>query len=140
MKKTKTFNEGLADFNEMLRGISKFEFVVNEEKRTVTAIMTNTSNNARRCLFRMDNKAAFICGTELNLPNKIVATVHCAEEDEFDAEVGKRLAKKKAYIKFDRMRTKAFYRYREFLEKRIEGVNKAIKKFYSDAVKPEDTK
>lgn len=118
---------------------NKIEYVVNEEKRTVTAILTGTQYLAAYPLERMNNGVDPVDGdiealTVLMLPNKFVATVRCVPDDTFDVNVGMRLAKKKLLTKIDRQRSQAWYRYKELLESRIAATMHCIKKYYSGYV------
>lgn len=75
------------------------KYVVNEEKRTVTAILENTQFD---CVNRINNKLhntkweieKWNAPKEYLMPARFVATVHCDERDDFDAEFGKERAKK----------------------------------------------
>ena len=95
------------------------EYYVNEEKKTVTAVLTgvrqemsnmfekkfaNAGFSARPdCWLYSSNDALF--GVMKFVPDKLVATATCAPEDEFDVEFGCSLA---------RMRLiKKLYKYRE---------------------------
>ena len=116
---------------------NKIEYVVNEEKRTVTAILMGTKFLAAYPLERMNNGIDPVDGdiealSVLMLPNKFVATVRCVPEDTFDEAEGKRLAKKKLLVKIDRQRSRAWYRYKELLQNRILAVERCIGKYYSD--------
>lgn len=135
---------GTGPISDIKPNINMVDYVVNEEKRTVTAILCGTRDGARDLLRKMYNgQAPYAYGDAevliaLELPNKFVATARCAEGDTFDVEVGKKLAKKKLLTKYDRARTKAWYRYRDIMEKRMDAAMRAIKKYYSDAVRDED--
>ena len=75
------------------------KYVVNEEKRTVTAILDGTKFD---CVNRINNKL-HNTGWEIDkydvqdkylMPDKFVATVRCDERDEFNVDFGKSRARK----------------------------------------------
>ena len=75
------------------------KYVVNEEKRTVTAILEGTKFD---CVNRINNKLhntdweidKWDVPKNLLMPEKFVATVRCDERDTFNAEFGKNRARK----------------------------------------------
>lgn len=75
------------------------KYIVNENKRTVTAILEHTKFD---CVNRINNKLHntdweiphWDAPKKLLMPNKFVATVHCDERDCFNPEFGKERAKK----------------------------------------------
>ena len=117
------------------------EYKVNKEKKTVTAIMSDVSEKALEAVNRMGYEQSFLyadgMGTSLLIiPDKLIATVHCAKEDVFDEDVGKKLAKKKVLRKFDRERSKVWYDYKKYLQRNMDAVNRCIKKYPSDYKPP----
>lgn len=96
------------------------KYVVNEEKRSVTAILEGTKFD---CVNRINNKL-HNTGWEIEkwsvpekyiMPNKFVATVHCDERDEFDVEFGKSRAKKIVLDNYYKSMDKHEDHFREFL-------------------------
>ena len=92
---------------------SKIEYIINEEKRTVVAIMRDCKNDACRLFARDVEK---IYGTEFwyplhSLDYKINDTyrgkAHCSEDDAWDVEEGKRIARNRMLFKYYRARYKA---------------------------------
>lgn len=75
------------------------KYIINEEKRTVTAILEGTKFD---CINHINKKLRdtkweidkWDAPKEYMMPEKFVATVHCDERDEFDVEFGKKRAKK----------------------------------------------
>lgn len=75
------------------------KYVVNEKKRSVTAILEGTQYDAvNRINNRLHNTD---WGIDVNdspekfiMPDKFVATIFCDERDEFNVKFGKRRAKK----------------------------------------------
>lgn len=75
------------------------KYVVNEEKRTVTAILEGTQFDAvNRINNRMHNTDweinSYDVPDKFLMPNKFVTTVKCDERDEFDVKFGMERAKK----------------------------------------------
>ena len=75
------------------------KYVVNESKRSVTAILEGTKFD---CVNRINNKLhntkweidKWDAPKEYLMPEKFVATVRCDDRDTFDVEFGKNRAKK----------------------------------------------
>lgn len=87
-------------------------YFVNEKRRSVIAVLRDTANDELNSLFRKNGghwmpweveKAAL-------MPQSFRVEVVCAPEDEFDAEIGKKIAKKRILDNYDRSRQKAHKR------------------------------
>jgi hypothetical protein len=116
------------------------EYYVNEQKRTVTAVLTNASLDAvKRVSKEYGGKAVGldITGTMIDeealnallISDKFVATARCSAEDTFDVEEGKRIACRRVYAKYDAAREKAWKRYAKVLQDRTDAVNACLEKF-----------
>lgn len=98
------------------------KYVVNEEKRTVTAILEGTKFD---CVNHINNRLhntkweieKWDAPREYLMPEKFVATVHCDERDEFNVEFGKKRAKK---IVLDNRRKSMDKHLAKFIESLIE--------------------
>lgn len=118
--------------------INSIQYVINIDKGTVTAIMENCRLGAFDALCRCNNGKPVMscCDIEamelLMLPDKLVATVRCCPEDDFDVKIGKRLARKKLCAKFDRYRQRAWNKYHNLLMKRLRATSKCIDKHYRE--------
>lgn len=115
--------------------ISSIEYRVNPDKRTVTAIMSNTSFAAADALERHYNgKDTFVWADAeltcaLEMPERLVVTVHCHEDDEFTPDEGIHQAKRKLCKKLDKERRKAWNRYKNVLVARLDAATKCILKY-----------
>lgn len=73
------------------------KYFVNEEKRQVIAVLENTKWDACNKIEKMIADTEFcltICKKYL-MPNQFKVTVTCDPRDEFNVEVGKKIAKKR---------------------------------------------
>lgn len=71
------------------------KYVVVPERKMVKAILENCEYDAYNKINKMLRDTPFcVCSDKYLMPNRFVAVVHCDERDEFDAEFGKRRAKK----------------------------------------------
>ena len=84
-------------------GNLKFEFFVNKEKKTVACVATDEDNLANCEILNILHKYDIEeTGILTNWGNKeFVGVAKCHPEDEFDEEIGKRIAKLKALMKFN---------------------------------------
>lgn len=82
------------------------KYVVNEEKRTVVAIIDNVSDDFKKLLFKKFNHEYLISvmydkmiyDKKYNYKNKIIGIAKCHPNDTWDVEKGKQIAKYKAMI------------------------------------------
>lgn len=79
-------------------------YIIDEENRTVKAVIRNLKWDALNTIFRLfikeDVKLRFSLDIILN--NTYSATAKCSEKDEFDVEKGKLIARRKAIIKYNK--------------------------------------
>lgn len=73
------------------------KYFVNEEKRQVIGLLENTQYDAVRKINKMivDTDFCFCASEKYMLPNEFRAVVQCDERDEFNPEVGKKIAKQR---------------------------------------------
>lgn len=101
------------------------KYVVDEKKRVIVAIMEDTAEDAILYMYR---KRFFldIFPFEVRMKDKYVGVARCCEEDEFDVNLGKELAKKRVLEKY----------YTDFL-KAIDEMKRTIDEhFEKTIVKP----
>lgn len=108
----------------------KIKYFVNEKKRVVVAVLEGDYIDLAACnLFEKNGIANLTNDVYFNpknrMKNKYIGTARCHEDDEFDVEIGKELAKKRALVKY----------YRELCEKvtyikydLIESIDKVLTK------------
>lgn len=122
------------------------QVIMNEEKKSTTAILRGTSTDALEKIGRrivsthpetmclddsLDKKSMYTQvalnslpnGFEAIMPDKIVGTVRCSEEDTFDEEVGRKEAIKKATEKHNKTFKKAIIRWQAAMIKDIINVS-----------------
>lgn len=99
------------------------EYYVNEEKKTVTAVLTDVRQEMSNMFKKKFANAGFsarrdtwiLGGTEALsdvmkfIPDKLVATATCAPEDEFDVEFGCSLARMRLIEKLYKYRERVSY-------------------------------
>lgn len=99
------------------------EYYVNEEKKTVTAVLTGVRQEMSNMFEKKFTNAGFsarrdtwiLGGTEALsdvmkfIPDKLVATATCAPEDEFDVEFGCSLARMRLIEKLYKYRERVSY-------------------------------
>ena len=104
----------------------KIEYIVNEEKRTVVAIIRGFQKELRRLYFKygMGNSYEWngelspICRKIERLPDVYRSVVKCDLRDEFDAEIGKEKAKERLLLKLNLARENFLFDiYREGLDR-----------------------
>ena len=73
------------------------KYFVNEEKRQVIGLLDNTRYDAINKIEKMlgDTEFCFCGGKKYLMPSEYRAVVQCDERDEFDPEIGKRIAKER---------------------------------------------
>lgn len=78
------------------------KYFVNEEKRQVIAVLENTRYDAINKIEKMlgDTEFCFCGGKKYLMPNEFRAVVQCDERDEFDPEVGMRIAKERILTRY----------------------------------------
>ena len=124
------------------------KIIVNEEKRTVVAIATDCTGDAMNELLKCDSNAHVLLAINVGnnsgrpliadsilLPDTFVGIAHCHPDDEFDVNVGRRIALRKmhkAYNKAKRNILKDFStkvcRLSENLDRSINKLNYKIEK------------
>lgn len=79
-------------------------YIIDEENRTVKAVIKNLKWDAINSIFRIFIKEGIqFCPTEENVLNSSYsATAKCSEKDEFDVEKGKLIARRKAIVKYNK--------------------------------------
>lgn len=84
----------------------KITYYVNESKRTVVAVITNTEealiNKIRKSLKGGLNEFFAFKGYRSYMPDKFVGKAKCAPEDTWDEVYGKQLARERALEKYSR--------------------------------------
>ena len=98
------------------------DFYINEEKRTVTAVLTVPSDIVVQEMMNIMNKASgtAFTTTDVVLKNGVLlngtyrGTAHCHTDDTFDEEKGMRIAKLKAL--------KAYYKDRNVVSARLQKI------------------
>ena len=79
-------------------------YIIDEENRTVKAVIKNLKWDAVNSIFRIFIKEGIqFCPTKENVLNSSYsATAKCSEKDEFDVEKGKLIARRKAIVKYNK--------------------------------------
>ena len=100
-------------------------YIIDEENRTVKAVIRNLKWDALNTIFRLFIKEGIqFCPTEENvLNNTYSATAKCSEKDEFDVEKGKLIARRKAIIKYNKAKVAKMQKVYDKLSK----VEKSLK-------------
>lgn len=89
-------------------------YIVVPERRMVKAILEDTTYDAYNKINKMLASTPFCaCSDKYLMPNRFVAVVHCDERDEFDAEFGKRRAKKIVLDNYYKSLDKRIAKFRE---------------------------
>lgn len=86
----------------------KMKYYINKEKRTVVCVGDNCENDALTTVTKRDGILAISVrylmdrrGKKVWMKNRFVGKAYCAEDDEWDEEIGKSLAKERmlnAYV------------------------------------------
>lgn len=84
------------------------KYYINKEKRTVVCVGDNCENDALILIVKGSGTLATSvrylmdrCGKKVRMQNRFVGKAYCAEDDEWDEEIGKSLAKERmlnAYV------------------------------------------
>lgn len=97
-------------------------YVVNKEKRTCVALLENIEFDAINKINKMclkdarftdcANMYAYVCrDSKYVMPNKFVGVAKCSSEDNWDEEVGKRVAREKLLDKYHNELDKQLLRF-----------------------------
>lgn len=104
------------------------KYFVNEDKRQVIAVLENTKWDACNKIEKMIAETEFclaICNKYL-MPNQFKVTVTCDPRDEFDVEVGKKIAKKRLlknyYVSLDKRVAKFYEAVKAFNKKALNTI------------------
>ena len=108
----------------------EIHYVVNPERREVIAYTDNTCHHAVLSVLRRLPYRSRYCYVlrNGNMPNKFRVVVKCHPEDEFDAEIGKKIAKKRLLDNYWKSRHKAEHRIKQELEAEVASINEVISK------------
>ena len=107
------------------------KYFVNEDKRQVIGVLSNCRWDAIHKIEKMvaDTGFCFCPSEKYMMPSEFRAVVQCDERDEFDVEVGKRIAKERIldryYPALDKRVNKFFDAARAFNEK-VFGIPEAV--------------
>lgn len=104
-----------------------FKKIINEEKGTVTMILTGCKNDAVNAIQKR-TKVMMEDDKDLDLaimPDKFVAVVKCDPSDTFDAKVGADKAAHRVMVKHQRAFNNAIKRWQDGMLKQIANVNQA---------------
>lgn len=101
-------------------------YFVNEEERVVVAILENTRWDAynKICKMMRDTDFCLVPKNKYMMHNTYRAIVTCNEQDEFDVEVGKKIAKERVLD-----------HYYEALDKRLYEFKKSLQMFADEILK-----
>ena len=95
-------------------------YIINKEKRKVVCIIDNTQFKLRNFLF---SHLPYGIYPELELSPRYIGIATCAKEDEWNENLGKRIAFHKAKVKFD---TSFFKRANSFIQDQDDKLNRMI--------------
>ena len=108
----------------------EIKYAVNEKKREVVAYTKGTSGDAVRAVLRRLPERIYFDGAYKGLmPDEFRITVKCDPEDVFDAEVGKKLARKRLLDNYWRSRHKAEHRIKVEIEGQIAKALEVVKDY-----------
>lgn len=99
-------------------------YIIDEDARKVKAIIRNTKYDAINSIFRAANDLDVELPNEFELNSTYSGTATCSENDVFDVEKGKLIARKKAIIKYNKAkatRMKMFYNKIESLQRNLKS-------------------
>lgn len=108
----------------------ELQYIINEEKRTVTCIAWDCENDLIEHLLKKSSDS-FTLDTlvhnyeTLLLKHKYVGTAKCSPEDTFDVEIGKKIARAKMREKYTRDKFKAIDNFMFILEPVVNLFNDA---------------
>ena len=98
----------------------ELQYIINEEKRTVTCIAWDCENDLIEHLLKKSSDSFTLdiliqnC-EKLLLNHKYVGTAKCSPEDTFDVEIGKKIARAKMREKYTRDKFKAIDTFLDML-------------------------
>lgn len=98
----------------------ELQYIINEEKRTVTCIAWDCENDLIEHLLKKSSDS-FTLDTlvhnyeTLLLKHKYVGTAKCSPEDTFDVEIGKKIARAKMREKYTRDKLKGINKFLDML-------------------------
>jgi hypothetical protein len=90
------------------------EYVINENKKTIVAILNDTDGDAINYICKRIYELGTVGITDwdrYSIPKKFVGVAKCDPRDTFDIETGKIIAKKKCLDKYYKSLDKAILRY-----------------------------
>lgn len=103
-------------------------YYVNEKKRSVIGVMKNTSMDAINHVSRRLPGLPYVVLEAGYMPPEFRTEVVCNPADEFDVEVGKKIAKKRLLDNYDRSRTKAEKRMADAMDDILKDFKKYNKR------------
>lgn len=90
-------------------------YVVNEEKRTVVAVIDNCAGDALSAIRKMTTNGVFayapLFTNKYDIDDTFVGMAKCNPEDVWDADVGKELARKRVISKHDKAVREALMKF-----------------------------
>ena len=90
------------------------KYFVNEEKRQVIGVLENTRYDAMRKIDKMLDDTDFCCyGEKYMMPSEFRTVVTCDHRDEFDVEIGKKIAKERLLKNYYASMDKRINKFRE---------------------------
>ena len=116
------------------------KYFVNEKKRSVIGVLENTSHD---CINYVCKNAGVDCIpacllTPGLMPDSFRTEVKCHPDDEFDVEVGKKIAKERILENYWRSRRKAMIRLAKKLEDYADTLEDFAEDLLDDAENHED--
>jgi len=124
----------------------KIKYLVNEEKRTVTAVITDCKYDLETFIYLNDVRNYLPRKFDLFIRPSYIGVAVCAESDTFDVEKGKEIARRKAVKKYRNALCRAwsayvlkvgekFARVGDLLEEDYITADKAYIKTMTEAIK-----
>ena len=109
-------------------------YIVDKEKRKVVCILTNTKNALQNFITNRSDDIIYAIPVHLwekniSLPRTFSGVASCAEGDEWDEEIGKKLAYSRARYKFDKSFFKHANWFIRYCDKTIDGLYTSINKY-----------
>ena len=91
--------------------MSKINYVINKEKRTIVAIMTDCEYDILDSLIKAGLYSLYDYGDKVKkamIPNVFRGKAKCSPEDEWDEEAGKKIARERMLAKYYLHKAKKF--------------------------------
>lgn len=117
-------------------------YVIDEEARTVKAIIKNTKYDAINSIRRASKNIGVNLNDSFLLRSTYIGTAICSENDNFDVKTGMLIARKKAIIKYNKAKVskmnkfyKLFENMQNDLKQTIEYTTKKYQKFENEISK-----